>query len=185
MSRCARLKNDRRGAEPLPPPPPSLSIFRSIDYPSSSLISHTWKTIHAPLSLSLLNRTGFPFLAPSFSPGLHVPSFVGPARSCREDSLDSPGDYVSCYYSSLSEGTPALLFSLSLSASPSRFRDPPLVAPPRLGSPPPHQLSPHLSSRSSFCPRGGPAAVIDKIVGLVSVEWRIIGLSVKDDRVKG
>lgn len=135
-----------------------------------------------PLSLSLLNRTGFPFLAPSFSPR---PFLVGPARSCREDSLDSPGDYVSCYYSSLSEGTPALLFSLSLSASPSRFRDPPLVAPPRLGSPPPHQLSPHLSSRSSFCPRGGPAAVIDKIVGLVSVEWRIIGLSVKDDRVKG
>lgn len=166
-----------------------LPRFRSFA-PSTILLPPSSLTPEKPstplsLSLSLFNRTGFPFLAPSFSPGLHVPSFVGPARSCREDSLDSPGDYVSCYYSSLSEGTPALLFSLSLSASPSRFRDPLLVAPPRLGSPPPHQLSPHLSSRSSFCPRGGPAAVIDKIVGLVSVEWRIIGLSVKDDRVKG
>lgn len=63
----------------------------------------------------------------------------------------------------LSPGTPALLFSLSLSSP-----------------------SPNAASLVSFfCPRGGPAAVIDKIVGLVSVEWRIIGLSVKDDRVKG
>lgn len=70
----------------------------------------------------------------------------------------------------LSPGTPALLFSLSLSVLPLLGWDP----------------SPNAASLVSFfCPRGGPAAVIDKIVGLVSVEWRIIGLSVKDDRVKG
>lgn len=165
-----------------------LPRFRSFA-PSTILLppsSLTPEKPSTPLSLSFsLQPYRIPLSRPVLLSRPTRPFLVGPARSCREDSLDSPGDYVSCYYSSLSEGTPALLFSLSLSASPSRFRDPPLVAPPRLGSPPPHQLSPHLSSRSSFCPRGGPAAVIDKIVGLVSVEWRIIGLSVKDDRVKG
>ena len=84
--------------------------------PPSSLTPEKPST---PLSLSLsLQPYRIPLSRPVLLSRPTRPFLVGPARSCREDSLDSPGDYVSCYYSSLSEGTPALLFSLSLSLRP-------------------------------------------------------------------
>lgn len=108
MSRCARLKNDRRGAEPLSPLP-----------------SLTFNLSPRPLSfflLFVLQPCILTYLTPENVSSLRLPQKAGPSSfllytflfvprlstSLFQDSLDSPRDYVSCYYSSRRGGTPAL-----------------------------------------------------------------------------
>lgn len=126
VSRCARLKNDRRGAEPgptalllshslgrllsvslclslsLPSPPSPPAIPRPlciIPFPSRN---------DASFPLRHLKIEGTVLVAP-ISPVLlflrFLLFFFSAFNSPLQDSLDSLGDYVSCYYSS--RGTPA------------------------------------------------------------------------------
>lgn len=126
VSRCARLKNDRRGAKPGSTALPLfLSFSRSLSfYPSclplslssavlSSLSLSRWRRI-VFLTLTLENRISL-FIVPNLCvPFFHDSFFF---NSLLQDSLDSLGDYVSCYYSS--QGTPPHI--------PSSFPFPPLL----------------------------------------------------------
>lgn len=138
VSRCARLKNDRRGAKPGPTALPlCLSLSRSLSFLAPLLV---FLYVDPPLScqpFSLTRRHVVPF-APTRveqSRGQILPlrrskpvsSFFFPRflfsafSSLLQDSLDSLGDYVSCYYSS--RGTPPRIPSPSpfLPSLPSAF----------------------------------------------------------------
>lgn len=139
VSRCARLKNDRRGAKPgstalplflaLSHPLsflPSLFVFLHLDPPLSC---HPSPSRDDALSLLLQHSKGESPSLRRFKPSssFFFRRFLFSAfSSLLQDSLDSLGDYVSCYYSS--RGTPPRIPSsspfLSLSVSfcvPSAF----------------------------------------------------------------
>lgn len=127
VSRCARLKNDRRGAEPgptalllshslgrllsvspcfslsLPSPPSPPAIPRPL-----CIIPFPSRNDASSFPLRHLKIEGTVLVAP-IPPVLlflrFLLFFFSAFNSPLQDSLDSLGDYVSCYYSS--RGTPA------------------------------------------------------------------------------
>lgn len=116
VSRCARLKNDRRGAKPGSTAPPlflplplSLSFFLFLLvflYLDPPLFCHPSPSLTTMRSFRFNTRKqDLPLFV---APNLRVPFFprllFSAFSSLLQDSLDSLGDYVSCYYSS--RGTP-------------------------------------------------------------------------------
>jgi len=117
VSRCARLKNDRRGAEP---DSTALAISLSLSLSFSSCSSHHPRARSTVIPLPLATTSSFlpaptfenrnPSSLPPLSPYrlplelllfLRFFFFLSSAfNSLLQDSLDSLGDYVSCYYSS-------------------------------------------------------------------------------------
>ena len=112
----------------LSPLPPWLSIFHSFDHPRPSclallqprIFTHLSHLRNRPLrlplslSLSLSLQVGSQLLSSISLSSTILPGPLLWSSSLLQDSLDSPEDYVSCYYSSLRRGTPALLLLLLL-----------------------------------------------------------------------
>jgi len=118
VSRCARLKNDRRGAKPGSTALPlGLSLSLSLSFfPFLLVFLHLDPLLSCHLSPSRDDALSFPLQHSKIeSPSSSLQIFFFPRflfstlSSLLQDSLDSLGDYVSCYYSS--RGTPPRISS--------------------------------------------------------------------------
>lgn len=125
VSRCARLKNDRRGAKPdstlssFSLPLLSSLVFCRLD--SSAIVSSLSLRQRRAVPLSSTHskiKTASPRRSNHWSFFFYGSFFLSAFNLLLQDSLDSLGDYVSCYYSSREEH-PRIPPPISASSVPS------------------------------------------------------------------